>query len=309
MCTGRCGLISPSSFSVCGAERAELLAGHIPADVVAVAEERHAGRQGHQRQEPQGEVDRQQRYPPLDSRQAPDEGNRQQPRQTQRGDDLHRPRGLGPVGGQCQADHRRGETGRQGQTEIKDREPGHVAPADPVAAADQHQAQVKQHGGHGHEVNHPPETEDPAAEVAELVDQAPLGNPRSPLAAEDHVGIGQKDQGDVEDHAQHVGHGEVRREERGRHSHGEHRQADQPVTGVGAQEQAGVRVAQRGQHDVVAGQGEAQGHRVDRHRGQVLADDHVQVAGRHGQQQLVGALLALLRPDAHADRRDEEQHD
>ena len=50
-------------------------------------------------------------------------------------------------------------------------------------------------------------------------------------------------------------------------------------------------------------------HRDGVHRDgrQIFAQDDVEVRRRQREQQLVGALLALVRPDAHSQRRDEQQ--
>ena len=122
-----------------------------------------------------------------------------------------------------------------------------------------------------------------------------------------HFGGGE-DQRDVEDGPQDVGHGEVAGQEGGDHADGQHGQPHQPVAEIGSQEESPVGIAQHLQDGVVADQREQQRDGVDGHGGQVLAQHDVEVAGRDGQQQLVGALVALLGPDAHGDGRDEDQH-
>src|SRR6185295_10795835 len=52
---------------------------------------------------------------------------------------------------------------------------------------------------------------------------------------------------------------------------------------------------------------EQQRHRVDAERREVFPEDDLEVGRRQREQQLVGPLLAFLRPDRHRDRRDEEE--
>ena len=94
---------------------------------------------------------------------------------------------------------------------------------------------------------------------------------------------------------------------------------DQPVADVRAQEKAEIEARRQRdprafagqivQHEIVADQREQQRNGEDGQGGQVFAQHDVEIAGRNGQQQFVGALFALVGPDAHRDGRNEDQHD
>ncbi len=183
------------------------------------------------------------------------------------------------------------------------------ASAHPVAAPDQHHAHVEGHGDDGQEVGDPGEADDAAAEIAELLADAPLLDGLGHVAAGDHVGRRGEDQGHVEHGPEHVGHGQVRGQKGGHRADGQHGQADQPVSDVGSRQQARVGIAQEGQNRVVADQREGEGHGVNGHAGQIFSDHDVEVACGNRQQQLIGSLPALVGPDGHGHRGDEDQHD
>ena len=155
----------------------------------------------------------------------------------------------------------------------------------------------------------PLEADHAALEVAELLLRAPALDRLGQLRIlDDPIGHAEHRQRQVEDHAQDEADREVAREERRHHADREHRQADEPVADVGADEQADVGRAQAvAEHQVNREHREQQRDRVNRHGRQVLAEHDVEVAGRQREQQLVGVLPALFGPDAHRDRRDEHQ--
>ncbi len=114
----------------------------------------------------------------------------------------------------------------------------------------------------------------------------------------------------VEHHAEDEADRQVAGQERGHHADRQHRQADDPVADVVRRETANksglpstrsiskLQISENNQRD-----GE------DATAGQVLAQHHVEIAGRNRQQQFVGPLPPLVGPDAHRDGRDEHQQD
>ena len=179
----------------------------------------------------------------------------------------------------------------------------------PKPPSDQHHAQIKHHGHDQQEVDQSAGTDDPGTELGKQCADAPILSSHRHLTLEDGVGPNRQHERGIQKRPQDVGHREVSREERGRHADRQHGQPDQPVAEIGGNEKSRVGITQKSQHPVVADQGEQQRHAVDGQGSQVLAEHNVEVAGRESQQQLVGSLVPLLRPNAHRNRRDEKQHD
>ena len=190
-----------------------------------------------------------------------------------------------------------------------DSELGAVAAPGPVAAADEHHGDVEGNGHDPEEEYDRRHADDPAAEIGEVLRQAPGPDPIGHLRIHDRhrlIGDGERR---VEDQPEDEGDGEVAGEEARHHPDGEHRQPDKPVAEVVGEEQASVGGAPAQQDDEIADAGEHQGDGVDPDRGEILAKHHLPVARRDRQQQLVGPLTALVRPHAHRDRRDEDEED
>ncbi len=180
--------------------------------------------------------------------------------------------------------------------------------------ADQHHAHVEHdHQDHG-EIGHSGQGQHAAAEIGELLADAPMLDGLHSLladAAENRVGGDEEHQRHVEQHAQDEADGDVAGEKRGDHADRQHGQPYEPIAGVGSQEQAevemrhkrdeGIRAGEIVQHQVVADQREQQRHAENAHRRQVLAQHDVEIAGGNGQQQLVGPLFPLVRPNPHRD--------
>ncbi len=176
--------------------------------------------------------------------------------------------------------------------------------AAPMAASDQHDAQVQHQRHDRQEVAHAGQTDHAAREIVELLADAqpleqgqPLGRCRG------------KHQGRVEQRPQYEADRQIAGQKRGHHTDAQHRQAHDPVAEIRGQQQAQVRIAQVIEHQEIRDERESQRRGVDGHGSQVFAQHDVEIAGRYGQQQLVGALPAFIRPDAHRDGRNEHQQD
>ena len=102
--------------------------------------------------------------------------------------------------------------------------------------------------------------------------------------------------------------GRVGGEHRADHADRDEQGAHQPVAEVGGEHQAGVGVAEVGEHDDVD-QAEEEADGVDPEGAEELADHDLAVAHRQGEQQLIRARAALVGPQAHGDGRDEEHQD
>ncbi len=193
---------------------------------------------------------------------------------------------------------------------------------EPVPPPDQHHAHVEHDQQDRGEIGQSAQGQHAVAEIGESLADAPALDGQHGLlagAAEDRVGRGEEHQRHVEQYAQHKADGNVAGQERGDHADGQHRQPHQPVADVRPQEQTdvelrhhgegGLRAGQIVQHQVVAEHGEQQRNAENAHRRQILAQHDVEIGGGDGQQQFVGPLFPLVRPDAHRDRGDIHEHD
>ena len=175
----------------------------------------------------------------------------------------------------------------------------------PVAASEQRDVQVEHRGGEGDEIHDAGQGQDAFGEVAELLDERKPFEQAAQAAGYQIAGMRDENGRGAEQRAQNVGHGQVRRQQRGDHAQRDERRAHQPVTRVSGEYEPEVGAAEDQQHDHVA-QRESQRYAVDRHVRRVLAGHDLDVGGGQGQQQLVGAVDLFLRPRRHRDRRNQQ---
>jgi hypothetical protein len=160
----------------------------------------------------------------------------------------------------------------------------------------------------------------PMAAPSRAPSAAPRPLPEGPLEGasdpdQDHADDGAGPRGLPGEHqrraaerAEDEGDGGVAGEHRADHADRDEHRAHQPVAEVGREHQAGVGVAEVGEHQHVR-QAEQQADGVDPERAEELAEHDLAVADRQRQQQLIGAGAALVGPQAHRDGRDEEHED
>ena len=205
------------------------------------------------------------------------------------------------------ADRRRQQARGTGEV-VKAHRAG-VTAAGPVPATDQHHRDVEAHCRNAEEVGDRRETHHAAAEVGEVLRQAPGLHARGSRGAHHRPGLLSDRQRRVEQQPENEADCEVARQKARHHADGHHGETDEPVAEVVGQEQPGVGRAPTEQDDQVANAGEDQGDGEDADRRQVLAEHDLPVARGNREQELVGALPPLVSPDTHRDRRHEHQED
>ena len=221
---------------------------------------------------------------------------------------------LGEIGPQIErakeehgADGREHEAGRPGRVVEADLRP--VAAAGPVPATDEHHRDVEAHRHDAEEVGDRREPHHTAAEVGELLRQAPAAKPLGQLRPHHGAGLIGHHERRVEREAEDEGHREVAREEARHHADREHRQAHEPVAEIIREKQAAVGRAPAEENDQITDARKQERHGEDADGGQILAKHHLPVARGNREQEFVGALPPLVGPHAHRDRRHEHEED
>ena len=105
--------------------------------------------------------------------------------------------------------------------------------------ADEHHAEVQHDRGDHHEIADAAQADDAALEILKLrLRTPPLDGLRDLRILDDPIGDAEHGQRQVEDHAQDEADRQVAGQKRRDHADREHRQADEPVADVRADEQA-----------------------------------------------------------------------